>query len=262
MGVHFQHLSQCNMNKDEILNFSRDCFSNYLDDIRKRVPALPDPYLYPDGNPIRPVIPTQTAQNSLMLIGAFPSARFEKRKGLLIPVGDNLSPFGYEEYFDGHDVRTQASRDRLDELYFPTLGVNPKQMWITDIVKIYLYPEKHIKNCKEIAPDINYVNTHTLFSRIAKESMAWIEKEIMVCNPKLIITLGEVPARTISKDKKTPTLLLLNGSVRTFSLKGSDYAIAHLAHPEICRINSTWHKDTIKALRILAGSVSKILSQA
>jgi hypothetical protein len=81
------------MNK-EILQFQKDCFANYLKDIQKQIPAFPNPYVYPDGNPIRPVIPTQTTQNSIMLIGAFPSARFERRNGLLIPSGDNLSPFG------------------------------------------------------------------------------------------------------------------------------------------------------------------------
>ena len=250
------------MKKNEVLSYQKECFVNYVDDIRSRVVEIPDPYIYPDGNPIRPVIPTQTTQNSVMLIGAFPSARFEKRKGRLIPVGDNLSPFGHEKYFDGTEVRTQASRDMLDAMYFHFLGLNPEQMWITDIVKIYLYPEKHIKNCKDIAPNIKYVNTHSLFPRIAKESMTWMGKEIQICSPRLIITLGEVPARTVTNDKKTPSIKLLNGSVRKLSLNGSEYKIAHLAHPEICRINSTWRDDTMKALRILAGTVSKILSQA
>ena len=124
----------------EVLNYQKECFANYVDDIRSRIVEIPDPYLYPDGNPIRPVVPTQTAQNLIMLIGAFPSARFEKRNGKLIPVGDNLSPFGHEEYFDGSEVRTQASRDILDAMYFPLLGLNSEQMWITDMVKIYLYP--------------------------------------------------------------------------------------------------------------------------
>lgn len=250
------------MKKNEVLRYQKECFMKYVDDIRCRVAEIPDPYIYPDGNPIRPVVPTETAQNSVMLIGAFPSARFEKRKGILIPVGDNLSPFGNEKYFDGSEVRTQASRDSLDTMYFPLLGLNPEQMWITDIVKIYLYPEKHIKNCKVIAPDFSYVNTHSLFPRIAKESMIWMEKEIKICSPRLIITLGEVPARTVTNDKKTPSKELLNGSVHKLSLNGYEYKIAHLAHPEICRINSTWRGDTMKALKTLARSVTKILSQA
>lgn len=70
------------------------------------MPQLPNPYIYPDGNPIRPVIPTKTQQNSIMIFSAFPSAKFERREKLLIPVGDNLSPFGPEEYFVGSEIRT------------------------------------------------------------------------------------------------------------------------------------------------------------
>lgn len=139
---------------NEILRFQKECFANYVEDIRKAVPETPEPYVYPDGNPIRPIIPVKTIQNSIMLIGAFPSARFERRNKVLIPIGDNLSPFGHEEYFDGAEVRTQASRDSLDKNYFSQLNIDSNNLWITDLVKIYLFPDKHIKNCAVIAPKL------------------------------------------------------------------------------------------------------------
>lgn len=240
----------------EILQFQKDCFAKYLDDIRKSVPKIPKPYVFPDGNPIRPVISISKKQKKIILIGAFPSARFEKKEGRLIPIGDNLSPFGREEYFDGAAVRTQASRDSLDNDYFPQLGINPEKIWITDIVKVYLFPEKHIKNCKVIAPKIKFVNTHKLFPQIASESMGWMKREIKVCNPKLIITLGEVAARTISGDKKTSSEILLNGEVRTINFD-KQYKIAHLGHPEIMRRNKDWRKLTITAINRLANEIKQ-----
>lgn len=239
----------------EVLQFQKDCFKNYLDDIRKKVSEIPNPYIYPDGNPVRPIIPTKTVQNSIMLIGAFPSARFEKRNKVLIPVGDNLSPFGQEEYFDGSTVKTQASRDSLDETYFPQLNIDPDKIWITDIVKVYLYPEKHIKNCKVISPHITFVNTHDLFKNIATASMDWMKKEISVCNPKLIITLGEVAARTISGDSKTGIKTLLNGEVRPITFD-KEYKIAHLGHPEIRRINKEWNDLTVQAIMTLSKHIA------
>lgn len=239
----------------EVLQFQKDCFKNYLDDIRQKVPEIPNPYIYPDGNPVRPIIPTKTVQNSIMLIGAFPSARFEKRNKVLIPVGDNLSPFGQEEYFDGSTVRTQASRDSLDETYFPQLNIDPDKIWITDIVKVYLYPEKHIKNCKVISPHISFVNTHDLFKNIAAASMDWMKKEISVCNPKLIVTLGEVAARTISGDSKTEIKTLLNGEVRPITFD-REYKIAHLGHPEIRRINKEWNDLTVQAIMTLSKHIA------
>ncbi|MCK5201670.1 MAG: hypothetical protein KAR21_25125 [Spirochaetales bacterium] len=243
---------------NKVLKFQKDCFKNYLADIRKSVKSIPNPYIYPDGNPIRPVIPTKTTRDSIMLIGAFPSARFEKRDKMLIPVGDNLSPFGHEEYFDGERIRSQASRDGLDKDYFTQLGIDPDKIWITDIVKVYLYPQKHIKNCKIVPPNIDYVETHKLFLKIASASMEWLIKEIDICNPRLIITLGEVPARTISEDKKTPTKELLNGEVRTVSFD-KDYKIAHLGHPEIRRRDKNWDDITEQAIKRLAENIPAAL---
>ena len=206
------------MNK-YISQFQKECFANYIDDIRKAVPEIPKPYVYPDGNPIRTVIPVRTIQNSIMLIGAFPSARFERRNKLLIPIGDNL--------------------------------------WITDIVKIYLFPEKHIKNCEVIAPNIKFVNTHKLFSKIAKASMEWMKKEITICDPKLIITLGEVPTRVISGNKKTSNAMLLNGQVRDLILD-KKHKVAHLGHPEIRRINKHWDIFTEEAIKTLAKEIERL----
>lgn len=107
----------------KITEFQRSCFANYINDIRKAVPQIPDPYLYPDGNPVRPVVPVQTTINRIMLVGAFPSVRFERRQGKLIPVGDNLAPFGPEQYFDGAQVRIQESTEAVHRDYFPQLGI-------------------------------------------------------------------------------------------------------------------------------------------
>lgn len=235
----------------DILEFQKNCFNNYLDDIRKLVPDIPSPYLFPDGNPIQPVIPVKTAHNSIMIIGAFPSAHFERRNKVLIPVGNNLSPFGKEEYFDGSIVRTQASRDSLDKYYFPQLNIDVNNIWLTDLVKIYLYPDKHIKNCELVAPKIKFVNTHKLFSKIALASLYWMKSEISLCNPKLIITLGEIPARVISGDNKATSIELLNGKVKSLVLD-KEYKIVHLAHPEIRRINKNWDSITKEAIEILS----------
>lgn len=204
---------------------------------------------------MRPVLPIVDEPKEIMLIGAFPSARFETRNGKLIPVGDNLSPFGKEKYFDGQQIRSQTSRDILDEHYFSVLQLDPNELWITDLVKVYLFPEKHIKNCREINRDISYTNTHKLFLAMAKAkaSRLWIEQEIYLCQPRIIITLGEVAARVISGDFKTNNQILLNGQLRPISLDGFDSYIAHLGHPEIWRRDTNdWRTRTEKAIQRLA----------
>ena len=231
--------------------FQKNCFANYLSDIQERVNGFPTPYLYPDGNPIRPVVPVQTTLNKIMLVGAFPSARFERRNGKLIPVGDNLAPFGPEQYFDGSEVRVQESTESLHKNYFPQLGIETGDLWITDIVKVYLYPEKHLKNCRELFPSSAFVDTHNLFSKIAEASYSWFEKELLVCNPKLIITLGEVAAKVVSRSKP-----VLDGAIRDLSY-GSGYKVVHLAHPEIRRRNKDWDRRTSVHLIQLAKQIKK-----
>ena len=233
-----------------ILNFQKNCYNTYLGELKK-AGLIPEKYLFPFGNPIQPIIPTKTKLNGIMLIGAFPSARFEVVDKMLVPCGNNLSPFGEEEYFDGKQVRVQESRRSLNENYFSKLSINPNDIWITDIVKIYLFPEKHIKNCIKINPNLDYVNTHKIFKKLASASMKWLIEEINVCSPKLIITLGEVAARTLVGDKKTKNIDLLNGSVSSKSIEGKNFNVTHLAHPEICRINKTWRDNTNKAIRKL-----------
>lgn len=239
-----------------ISGFLKDCHKNYIPSIQNKLPEFPKKYVYPDGNPIKPVLPVQIAQNNIMIIGAFSSARFERRNGILIPIANNLSPFGEEKYFDGREIRIQASRESLNQNYFPQLYIKPGELWITDLVKIYLFPEKHIKNCREISPDIEFVNTHKMFKRIAKASLLWIEKEIEICNPRLIITLGEIPARAIISDYKTKNKELLNGSIREVSFSRT-YKIAHLAHPEIRRINKEWDGFTGRAINNLSKEIKE-----
>lgn len=242
-----------------ISRFLRECYQNYIPSIRRDIPEIPEKYVYPNGNPVRPVLPVQITQNKIMIIGAFPSARFERRDGKLIPIADNLSPFGKEKYFDGSKIRTQASRESLNKNYFPQLDIVPEDLWITDLVKIYLFPEKHIKNCQEISPHIEFVNTHKMFKKIAKteSNIFWINREIEICNPQLIITLGEVPARVISSDYKTKNKELLDGSIREVNLK-KKYKISHLAHPEIRRINKEWDEITKNAIKKLANEIKKL----
>lgn len=242
----------------KIRKFLQDCYTNYLPSIRRELPDFPTDYRYPSRNPTKPVLPVQITQNKLMVIGAFPSARFERKDGLLIPVADNLSPFGEEKYFDGQEIRVQASRESLNKNYFPQLQLTPEYLWLTDIVKIYLFPKKHIKNCISTAPDIQVVNTHEMFLKIAKVSLGWIIKEIQLCNPSLIITLGEIPARVIGSNFVTKNAELLNGEVNQIEFD-KVYRIAHLAHPEIRRLNKEWDERTEKALKTLAKQIQVLV---
>lgn len=260
MEMNLNNISQKEKIDADILQFLKNCYSNYLKDIREEIRIFPQDYIFPDGNPILPVLPTNLVKNSIMLIGAFPSARFERRNEKLIPVANNLSPFANEEYFDGREIRKQASREFLDDHYFPQLNINPNEMWITDLVKIYLFPQKHINNCNVFSQN-KFVNTHEMFKEIAgsKANMKWMLNEIKLCNPKLIITLGEIPARIIRNENKLKNKELLNGEITNINIEEKNYLIASLAHPEIRRRNKEWNDYTNEAIKKLSIQINKIV---
>ena len=243
---------------DTVSRFKRDCYSNYLTDLRTAVPSFPRAYTYPDGNPIRPVLPIQKAPAGVMVIGAFPSARFESREGRLIPVADNLSPFGPEAYYDGKQVRIQESARALAEDYLEPLGLLPQKLWITDIVKVYLYPGKHITNCRELFPRKRLVDTHSMFPKLAAASRSWFANEVQACSPKLVITLGEVCARVVSLDKRSSTKELLDGVVHQLDAI-PDVKVVHLAHPEIRRLHPVWDHRTRAQIQSLGTTLARFL---
>jgi hypothetical protein len=243
---------------DRVSRFKRDCYSHYLTDLRAAAPSFPRTYTYPDGNPIRPVLPIQKAPTGVMVIGAFPSARFESREGRLIPVADNLSPFGPEAYYDGERVRIQESAHALAENYLEPLGLMPEKLWITDIVKVYLYPDKHIANCRKLFPRKTFVETHSMFRKLADASRSWFVKEVQACNPKLVITLGEVCARVVSLDKRSSTKELLDGAVHTLDAM-PDVKVVHLAHPEIRRLHPVWDDRTRAQIQALGTTLARFL---
>jgi hypothetical protein len=186
--------------KGSVLEYQQRCFREYGKSI-----SLPDPYTYPDGNPIRPLPPVNIAAGGLMIVGAYPSARFEKRRSRekpnryrLIPVADNLQPFGAEQYFDGIQVRTLTSADGLEEYLLKPLKISIETCWVTDLVKVFLYKRTHVDSCGAVAPDFEVHQRRTQFKKLGKASLPWLIEKCSLCEPKLIVTLGQEVAQVVS----------------------------------------------------------------
>jgi uracil-DNA glycosylase len=235
-----------------ILDYQQKCYREYIQSI-----DLPEPYTFPDGNPIRPLPPVQVAPHSLMIIGAYPSARFESRPShdnpnryRLIPVANNLQPFGDEQYFDGTRVRTLPSAVGLREYLLSKLQLHPQDCWITDTVKVFLYKPEHIDSCKEVHPEFQVLAHRKDFIDLAKRSLPWLEEECEICQPKLILTLGEEVAQVISGDRTASADDLLSREIiRPEILKS--YPTLFLPHPEACRRLPKWRDNMEKRIELI-----------
>jgi len=236
-----------------ILAYQQRCCRDYAHSI-----GLPEPYTYLDGNPIRPLPPVQTAIGGLMIVGAYPSARFESRPSLsqprryrLVPVADNLQPFGYEQYFDGLRVRTLESADGLQKYLLTSLLLLFEQCWITDIVKVFLYKPEHTASCGAVHPEFRVPELRSRFRDLARKSLPWLQEECGLCKPKLIVTLGEEVAQVVSGELSASADKLLSRDVRHSTALGS-YPTLFLPHPDACRRSEKWRariEDRIEIIR-------------
>jgi len=231
-------------------DFRQRCFREYNSSI-----GLPSPYLYPDGNPIRPVLPVHTATAGLMIVGAYPSARFERRPSStksgyrVVPVADNLHPFAIEEYFDGIAVRRLTSGDELTEQYLRPLGLLATECWVTDLVKVFLYKQEHRDSCADACPGFEAPLTRPMLLSFGKASLRWLAEEVRLARPRLILTLGEHVARAITGDTRSPSEDLLGLSYTTPATIGS-FRTLMLPHPEACRRMAKWRNRLLEQLAV------------
>ncbi len=198
-----------------------------------------------------------------MIIGAYPSARFESHPSRmtpnryrLVPIADNLQPFGYEKYFDGLRVRTLESADGLREYLLSKLALDLHQCWVTDIVKVFLYKPEHVDSCKDVYPEFQAPELRSQFKELAKNGLTWLQEECRLCKPKLIITLGEEVAQVISGDNNASAdELLLKNITHPPSLDG--YPTIFLPHPDACRRFEKWRTKMADGIGMIKSFLEK-----
>jgi len=236
-----------------ILAYQQRCFREYSSSV-----GLPDHYTYPDGNPIRPLPPVQTAVGGIMIVGAYPSARFESRpscdgsgRARLVPVADNLHPFAKEEYFDGQRVRRLESGEGIRTYLLSEIGLEAEDCWITDLVKVFLYKPEHVDSCGAVLPAFHVHELRSRFMELGSKSLEWTMAECEICQPRLVITLGEEVAQTVSGEPRANADTLLNRPVcKPASIGG--YPTLFVPHPAACRRSEKWRRNMKDRVRMIA----------
>ena len=180
--------------------------------------------------------PLDTALNGVMIVGAYPSARFEFMAGVRdVPVGDNLGPFEPERYFDGSSVRTQRSADELARYYLEPLQLNREQdCWVTDLVKVFLFKSGHRAKYEKLGIAVPEGYHRERFEELGRASVGMLLAELQVAQPELVITLGREVAGILRgvDGSKARNALLGNPPVEV-EIQGHRMTMVHLAHPGI-----------------------------
>lgn len=213
-----------------VQDFRRRLYADYKGDL-----SLPPTYKYIYSNPVQPVVPLDTAQGGVCIIGAYPSAKFATiGSEQNVPVGDNCGPFSTERYFDGSRVRTVASGDELENAYLAPLRLVREQCWVTDLVRVFLFKKGHLAKYRRLGCTWPERETRSQFEAFAEQGMHWLEEELALAQPRLVITLGAEVAGILQHVRgQRRRNALLGGDVKSLQLGAASYLVINLAHPGI-----------------------------
>lgn len=244
----------------EIKTYLKDTWFLY----KKELGLKPYTYLY--GNPLKVQVPVDVATGGLMIVGAYPTAHFytlQAPDGSLVtkvPVEDHLYPFSNEVYFDGSGIDTVKSGKEIEEYFLTKLGITRDQCWITDLVKVFLFKQGHIDRYEKLGYHNHKANRDD-FLDLGKKSMKYLEKEIELAEPKVIIGLGaEVNAVIHNKTVKEATALISKSPINK-SIKGKPYTFFACPHPGILMRNEARSEKWRKVLDETLGEVRKCLNE-
>lgn len=211
---------------DPIRAFQRKLYHAYAADLE-----LPDTYKYLYGNPIRPVVPIDTATGAVMIIGRHPETMYahidDERD---VPVADVPRPFPNELYFDGQRPRSHTSGAQLEEALLLPLDLQRRQCWLTHLVHVYLITRDQIEAYRRLGTIWPEHETRSRFEHLAHQSLQWLARELAVAKPRLILTLGADLAGVLQGvTGRAAREALLDGSVRRWRVAEQEYPVIHLA---------------------------------
>lgn len=192
----------------DIRTCQKKCFLEYKASLNP-----PQNYNYLYGNPINTLVSVETKTNRFMVIGAYPSAKFFTINGINdVPLYDNDSPFSNETYFDGSKTRNIPSGNELNEMLFK-IDVKRVDCWITDLVKLFLFKDGHIKKYNKLGKT-DLIENRNKFCDYAKKSLKWINYEVSIAKPKIIFTLGVEVTSIIFDVSEQKAKIYLDGNCR------------------------------------------------
>jgi hypothetical protein len=162
---------------------------------------------YAGKTPLMPVVPVWLAQKRIMVIGAYPNCRFATVGAeSSVPVDDITEPFDSARYFDNVDVRDYPTGDSLRRNYFEPLGLDlRKDIWLTNMVKCFLLDTHHVDAYKNLGwvdvndPQIEATRADYLLAA-APCMQRNLLQEVALCQPQLVIGLGEEVYRMMHSD--------------------------------------------------------------
>jgi hypothetical protein len=192
----------------EIQGYQKKCFRHY-----KKSIGYPAERSFLWGNPVEVVVPIETAQEGAMVVGFHPPAKtYEVKDQKEVPLYSATLPYSNEPYFDGKEVKSAGGGLYLNQV-LSRLGIERSQCWITSLIKVYLFSSKDVMKYNQlgnfkVAPD------EFNFKEWGEKSLPWLETEIALANPKVILLSGLETISMFFDVTPTKAKHLIDGEVR------------------------------------------------
>lgn len=216
---------------EAILAYQQKCWRDY----KTKLGLVNYNYLY--GNPVKVHVPVDVATDGLMIVGAYPTAQFNSMMGpngtiTDVPVADHLFPFSNDIYFDGSRTRQVNSGEEIEEFFLKKLDYPRRKCWITDLVKVFLFKEGHIKKYHELLYT-QCKETRSEFSILANASLDFLYEEIELAKPRIILLLGEEVTSIVLQKTRCEANNILKQDIQQLELNDINYKVIASPHPGI-----------------------------
>lgn len=239
-----------------VRGYTADVARSYMSSIR-----LPPNYKFLSGAAVLPLPPIQVRHGKVFVLGAYPSAVFQSIRKRRVPVENLKMPFDATAYPGG----VNASAEELDEFYLKPLGLTRKDCWITNLVKVFLFKKEHAEQFRVLGSTQTAYATRGEYERYAKAGLAWVDRELEIAEPRLIITLGSEVGGVFAgvSDADQRKELLNPYKIRTIRRGNHEYRVIHMVHPgQLMRQTPKWTKIHQQGIKSLRAAIRKLLEES
>ncbi len=132
-----------------------------------------------------------------------------------------------------------AAGKNLDE-FINVLGIERKALFITNAIKYRL---------GKLNPKTQRIINRPATTQDIRNNQRWLHDEISILKPQIIVTLGNVPLKSIMDDLKV-TIGDMHGSFHTCNISGNEFKLFPLYHPASIIYNralkEVYYRDVIE----------------
>lgn len=157
---------------------------------------------------------------------------------------------GHNEVVKGQPFVGAAGKN-LDS-FINALEIDRKDLYITNAIK-YRLSRINESTGREV--------NRTATSKEIKSNISWLQREITIISPTLIVTMGNIPLKTLTGEIKNMNVSAVHGSLLDVRISDKNYKVFSLYHPASIIYNKNliqvYNNDIILLKHIIADIKNK-----